>query len=303
MNTQPPISVVIASGAGGDFLIRCLDSLVDQAREQEAELIVVDRCGRERCAELAERFPSVKVLPYPADERPSVPQMRAYGVDHCTAPIVAVVEEHCAARANWLQTIQASFGPDDAAIGGPILDDNFSRIRDWVVYFCEYNNDLPPWPAGSRTWLNDANAAYSRERLLENRATLGDSYWAIALHPLLAASGAQMRSVPEMGLAHTGPFDYAYYLRQRYLLSRVWGGTQRHLVSVPVRLAHIFALPIFPFFLLLRMALRVHATGSGRLRGKFLMALPLLFPAVLSFSWGEWLGYLVGPGRAGEEVE
>jgi len=300
---HPTISVVVASGAGGDFLIRCLDSLVGQAQEQGAEVIVVDRCGSDRRTEVTERYPSFLVVPYPGEERPSVPQLRACGVDHSNAPVVAVIEEHCVAPPNWLQTILVAFGPDDDAIGGPILDADFERIRDWVVYFSEYHNDLPPWPAGPRTWLNDANAAYRRERLNENRATLGESYWAISLHPLLAASGASMRAVPEMGLTHTGPFDYGYYLRQRYLLSRVWGGTQRHRVSVLTRLAHLAAFPIFPLFLLTRIARRAHATGSARLRNRFVKSLPLLVPVVIAFTWGEWLGYLVGPGRAGEEVE
>jgi glycosyltransferase involved in cell wall biosynthesis len=303
VRNQPIISVVVASAAGGDFLIRCLDSLVGQAQEREAEVIVVDRCGLDRCNEIAQRYPSITVVAYPGEGRPSVPELRATGVDNCTAPIVAVIEEHCVAPSNWLQTILSAFGADDDAIGGPILDADFSRIRDWVVYFSEYHNDMPPWAAESRTWLNDANAAYRREKLIENRATLGESYWAISLHPLLEASGASMRAVPEMGLAHTGPFDYGYYLRQRYLLSRVWGGTQRHRVSVLTRLAHLAAFPIFPLFLLARIARRVHATGSARLRNRFLKSLPLLLPVVITFTWGEWLGYLVGPGRAGEEVE
>ena len=303
MSNTPKISVIVASAAGGDFLFRCLDSLVDQAKEQGSEVVVVDRYGPDRCAEVAERYPSVILVPYPGEDRPSVPELRATGIDYSHAPIVAVIEEHCVAPANWLETIASEFSDSDDAIGGPILDADFDRIRDWVVYFSEYHNDLPPWAAGPRTWLNDANAAYRRERLLENRETIGESYWAISLHPVLEASGASMRAVPEMGLAHTGPFDYGYYLRQRYLLSRVWGGTQRHRVSPMVRLAHILALPIFPFFLLTRIARRAFATGSSRIRNKFFKALPLLVPVVVTFSWGEWLGYLVGPGRAAEEVE
>jgi glycosyltransferase involved in cell wall biosynthesis len=300
---QHAISVVVASAAGGDFLIRCLDSLEQQAQELGAQVIVVDRCGPERRSELTERYPSILVAQHPDEDRPSVPQLRASGVDHCKAPIVAVIEEHCVAPPNWLQTILATFRADDDAIGGPILDADFDRIRDWVVYFSEYHNDLPPWSAESRTWLNDANAAYRRQRLIENRASLGESYWAISLHPLLVAAGASMRAVPEMGLAHTGPFDYGYYLRQRYLLSRVWGGTQRYRVSVWIRLAHLIAVPIFPLFLLARIARRTFATGDARLRNRFLKSLPLLLPVVITFTWGEWLGYLLGPGRAAEEVE
>lgn len=303
MNSNPKVSVIVASAAGGDFLIRCLDSLVDQAKEQDSEIIVVDRCGPERCGEVEKRYPSVILVPYPGDDRPSVPQLRTCGIEHSSAPVIAVIEEHCVAPPNWLATIISSFSDDDDAIGGPILDADFDRIRDWVVYFSEYHNDLPPWEAGPRSWLNDANAAYRRERLLENIDTIGESYWAISLHPVLEASGASMRAVPEMGLAHTGPFDYGYYLRQRYLLSRVWGGTQRFRVSPLTRIAHILAFPIFPFFLLARIARRAFATGSPRIRNQFLKSIPLLLPVVVTFTWGEWLGYLIGPGRAAEEVE
>jgi hypothetical protein len=301
--TTPTVSVVVASAADGQFLLRCLDSLTGQAKDQGAEVIVTDRCGAIRCEQIRARYPDIQVVPHPGDDRPSVPMLRAEGVDVAKAPIVAVIEEHCVAPANWIETIRAEFHDDDDAIGGPILDDDFRRIRDWVVYFSEYHNDLPPWPEGRRIWLNDANAAYRRTRLEEHRETLGDSYWAITLHPQLAGSGASMRAAPSMGVAHTGPFDYGYYLRQRYLLSRVWGGTQRHRVSLAVRLAHILALPIFPLFLLTRIARRVYASNDARLRNRFWRAVPLLLPVVITFSWGEWLGYLVGPGRASEEVE
>ena len=169
MTDKYAISVVVASAAGGDFLIRCLDSLEAQAHESDAQVIVVDRCGPERRDEVAARYPSFLVTHHPDEERPSVPQLRACGVDFCDAPIVAVIEEHCVAPPDWLKTILANFTDDDDAIGGPILDADFDRVRDWVVYFSEYHNDLPPWKAETRTWLNDANAAYRRQRLVENR--------------------------------------------------------------------------------------------------------------------------------------
>jgi hypothetical protein len=232
-----------------------------------------------------------------------VPQLRAAGFDQSRGPIIAVIEEHCVAADDWIETILATFGPKDSAIGGPMFDDDFRRLRDWVVYFSEYNADIPPWTAGDRGWLNDANAAYGREHLERHRAVLGESYWAAALHPKLVAEGARMKAVPNMVVRHTGPFDYAYYLRQRYLLSRLWGGTQRDRVSLAERVMHLGAAPIFPAFLLARIAGRVHRSGSARLRARFLRAIPLLLPVLIAYTWGEWLGYLMGPGRAGELVE
>lgn len=298
---EDTVSVVIASGAGGEFLFRCLDSLREQALQQKVEIIVVDRCGYPTLGRLRDKYSFVTVLQAASDPRPSVPELRMQGVKQARGDIVAIIEEHCVAPPHWLQIIRSSFQDGDVAIGGPILDNSFDRVRDWVVYFSEYHNYLPPWPDGERYMLNGANIAYRRERLLEHKDVLGSGYWEVVLHPRLAKEGGVFRSVPRMGVYHTGPFDYGYYLGQRYLLSRVWGGTQREKVSFAKRLAYLIPAPLFPFFLLARIAHRVFT--SGHRVGKFLVALPLLTPVTIAYVWGEWLGYLCGVGDALERVE
>jgi hypothetical protein len=169
-----------------------------------------------------------------------------------------------------------------------------------VVYFSEYHNYLPPWPAGQRYLLNGANIAYDRRKLLEFEGLLGSGYWEVVLHPELAKRGT-FRAVPGMGAYHTGPFDYRYYLGQRYLLSRVWGGTQRHKAGMAKRLTYLIAAPVFPFLLLARIAKRVFESGARV--SKFLVAIPLLVPVTMAYVWGEWWGYLAGVGDALERVE
>ncbi len=295
------VSIVIASGAGGEFLFRCLDSLRPQVEEVGSEVIVVDRVGAEVQTRLERSYPDVQVLVPELGHRPSVPELRREGVLAAKGEVIAVIEEHCTAPEGWLRAIEEQFDTAlDAAIGGPILDDDFGRIRDWVVYFSEYHNYMPPWEAGERFQLNGANIAYSREKVLAHREVLDDGYWEVVLHPPLARDG-RFRAVPEMGAHHTGPFDFSYYLRQRYLLSRVWGGSQKEQGSLANRVIHLLAGPIFPLFLLARITSRVLEKGTHT--GKFLKALPLLVPVVCVYTLGEWLGYLLGPGDALEEVE
>lgn len=298
---DPSVSVIVASGAGGDFFLpRCLESLRAQVQRARAEVIVVDRCGGEVADRIARDFPWVQLVRVDPVSRPSIPALRQRGVDAASGRIVAIIEEHCRAPEHWIETIQESLQDGDAAIGGPILDDDYGRIRDWVVYFSEYNNYLPPWPEGDRYALNGANIAYPRELLRKHHAAMGEGYWEVVLHPRIAAEG-RMRSVPRMGIPHTGPFNFGYYLEQRYLLSRVWGGTQRQQVSAGKRLFYLVAAPLFPPLLWLRIALRV--ARSGRNVARFLLAGPLLVPVVCTYVWGEWLGYLLGPGDALERVE
>jgi glycosyltransferase involved in cell wall biosynthesis len=297
---QDMVSVVIASGAGGEFLPRCLSALRAQAASPSVEVIVVDRCGGETASRIRREFPFINLLRADLPHRPSVPELRAMGVREAKGRIIAIIEEHCVAPADWVDTIRSSFEAGDAAIGGPILDDNYRRLRDWAVYFSEYHNYLPPWPSGERSMLNGANIAYPRARLVQHLDALGQGYWEVVLHPQLLREG-RFRSIPEMGVRHTGPFGYAYYLNQRYLLSRVWGGTQRQSVSTARRVPYLVMGPVLPVLLLARIAQRVwHNKGYVR---KFLLTLPLLIPVAIAYVWGEWLGYLMGIGDALERVE
>ncbi len=299
--TGPSISVVIASGAGGDFLFRCLDSLREQARTEGAEVLVIDRCGGETAARIVGGYPFVTLVTAELGHRPSVPELRMLGAQRARADLIAIIEEHCVAPPDWLRTVRSSFQDGDVAIGGPILDSDFARVRDWVVYFSEYHNYLPPWSEGERYVLNGANIAYRRQQLLSHQQVLGTGYWEVVLHPRLAASGGVFRAVPQMGVYHTGPFDYGYYLGQRYLLSRVWGGMQREKVGIGRRLMYLLAAPLFPALLMARIAQRVRQ--SGRRVPQFLLALPLLIPVAVAYVAGEWLGYCCGTGDALERVE
>jgi hypothetical protein len=297
---QRTVSVVIASGAGGEFLFRCLSSIVPQAQALGAEVLVVDRMGPATRERISKLYPSVRTLVADGPPRASVPQLRRMGAEAARGSIVAVLEEHCTAPSGWLATVANSFEPQDAALGGPILDDGYTRLRDWCVYFSEYHNYMPPWGDVERFALNGANIAYDRAKLLAHRAVLDSGYWEVVLHPLLARDG-RFRALDALGAHHTGPFDYRYYLRQRYLLSRVWGGTQKDLVSPLKRIAHLVLGPVFPLLLFARVSARVFE--RKRHVGRYLATLPLLAPAWVCYSFGEWLGYLVGPGDALEEVE
>jgi glycosyltransferase involved in cell wall biosynthesis len=296
----PTISVVIASGAGGDFLPRCLESLREQAEAEGAEVIVVDRCGEETVARIIQDYPFIKAVRTDPQHQLSVPALRLLGAEQAQGDIVAIIEEHCVAPPHWLHIIRTSFQAGDAAVGGPILDHHYDRVQDWVVYFSEYHNYLPPWADGERYLLNGANIAYHRQKLLAFKELLATGYWEVVLHPHLAKKGC-FRAISDMGVYHTGPFDYGYYLSQRYLLSRVWGGTQRAKVSLPKRLIYLVAAPLFPFLLLGRITQRVLASGQ-RLR-EYARALPLLIPVAGAYVWGEWLGYFAGVGDALKRVE
>ncbi len=298
--TSPRVSVVIASLVGAPFIDDCIASLERQAAALSAEVIVV-ACGSPEYAErIARTFPWVRVIHRAARE--TVPELRKRGVEEASGEVIAIIEEHCLAAPDWLaRALDAHAGCDFGVVGGPVADHAYTRLRDWVVYFIEYNNSLPPWREGEQHDLNGANIAYTRAVLLKYREFLSGGYWEAALHPRLMAGGVKFRAAPEMLVHHRGPFDYGYYLRQRYWFSRAYAGARSQHLPASRKLVYLVASPLAPFLLLARMAARVLA---HRCRVKeFALSIPLLIPALFAYVAGECMGYLVGRGEALSKVE
>jgi hypothetical protein len=180
-------------------------------------------------------------------------------------------------------------------------DPSLARLRDWVVYFCEYNGSLPPAPSGDTDHLNDANIAYRRRVLLDHRQRLDDGYWPMTLHPTLRAKGIKFRSAPDMVVYHRGPFDFGYYLRQRFWFSWAFAGVRARTQPPLWRLAYLLGAPLVPLVLLARMT-RTVLEKRCRVR-QFILALPLMVPALFVLVVGEWTGCLLGPGDALSKVE
>jgi glycosyltransferase involved in cell wall biosynthesis len=297
---SPRISVIIASKVGSPFVEQCLDSLQKEAAQLQAEVIVIAAGHSSYAERIAAAFPWTKVIHTP--DLSKIPAMRRRGVEEARGEIVAIIEEHCSAAPDWLhRAIAAHSRGQHGAVGGPIVDYNYRRLRDWVVYFLEYNGALPPYPNGETFDLNDANIAYRRDILIAHHNLLDDGYWPMTMHPALLARGIKLLAVPDMIVHHRGPFNFGYYLRQRYLFSRAFAGVRARTQSNIRRAAYLAGAPLIPFVLLARIAGRVI---QKRCRvGKFLATVPLMIPALFAFVAGEWVGYLLGPGEALSKVE
>jgi hypothetical protein len=118
---------------------------------------------------------------------------------------------------------------------------------------------------------------------------------------VLLAEGVIFRSLPEMVVRHCGPFDFLYYLRQRYWFSRAFAGARAVRLPTSRRAAYLAAAPLVPGLLLARMALRVWRKRCRR--AWFAASLPLIAVALTAYVAGEWVGYLAGPGDALLRVE
>lgn len=296
---MPRLSVVIASCVGAPFLPRCLKSLESQRRGGEIEFVVADRAGGEVASAIERDFPWVQLIRRPAVE--SVPDLRRHAIAASRAPWIAIIEEHCVAAPDWIETILRCTALKVGAIGGPIADDGYARLMDWAVYLTEYNAYLPPYERGPSYNICGANCVYRRDLLDQFLPGCGNGYWEAELNNKLLAGGHSFLNEPDLVVRHTGPFHFFYYLHQRFLFSRAFAGIRRAHVPMVKRLAYVILAPLIVPLLILRTGQRIRA--KGRYFGKFLAALPILVPVNIVYVCGEWIGYLFGPGDSLSKIE
>jgi hypothetical protein len=295
----PQLSIVIASCVGPPFITRCLESLGKQRHQADLEFIVVDRAGGDVATRIERDFPWVRLIRRPADE--SVPDLRRYGISMAQARHVAIIEEHCVARNDWIATILQCVNKPVAAIGGVVEDADYKRLMDWAVYFTKYNSYMPPVPPGETSDVCAANCVYRRELLLKYLPNAGSGYWEAGLNHTLLGLGERFLSEPQLVVYHTGPFGFFYYLRQRFLFSRAFAGVRKDHLSGGFRMAYLFLAPLLIPLLLARTTLRVCAKRHRV--GKFLQILPYMIPITATYVLGEWVGFLTGPGDSLSKIE
>ena len=295
----PQLSIIIASCAGPPFITRCLKSLEAQRNQAGLEFIVVDRAGGEIAAGIERDFPWVKLIRRPSGE--SVPDLRRRAIEQAKAEYVAIIEEHCVAREDWIATILRSIQEPVAAVRGVVEDANYERLMDWAVYFTEYNSYMPPLERGLTNDVCAANCVYRRDLLIKHLPETGSGYWEAVLNQTLLASGERFLSEPDLVVYHTGPFGFTYYLRQRYLFSRAFAGVRKDTVPAGFRLVYLLAAPLLIPLLWARTAARVYRKRHRV--DKFIRVLPHLVPITATYVLGEWVGFLAGPGDSLSQIE
>jgi glycosyltransferase involved in cell wall biosynthesis len=284
---------------GSPFIDDCLRSLESQLAGRDIECIVVDRAGEKVAGAIEKNFPWVTVIRREAGE--SVPDLRRAGIDRASADYVAIIEEHCTAREDWIETIMRIIEKRPSAVGGVVEDANYSRLTDWAVYFTEYNSYMPPVEATAASDICAANCVYRRDLLTKYLPDSGSGYWEADLNNRLLSEGETLVVDPELVVHHHGPFGLGYYLHQRYQFSRAFAGTRREHVSTGFRVAYLFMAPFIMPVLWARTAMRV--IKKRHHLGKFVQVTPHMIPITATYVFGEWVGFLAGRGDSLSKIE
>jgi glycosyltransferase involved in cell wall biosynthesis len=292
--------VVIASVNGASYLDACLMALARQRGDVPAEVIVADCCGRATADLVATKYPWVRMFSF--EERLAVPVLRAIGINNSRGDLVVMTEDHCVPPEDWYERIvQAHSEAPYLAIGGAIENAATERLVDWAVFLCEYSNFVGPLEPGVAHDIPGPNVAYKRAALPHVQDLLDAGQWENFLHARLEQRGFELYRDPRVMVYHRKFFGLGEFLSQRYHYGRGFAGMRVNGAPFVRRLMFACATPILPPLILGRIGRRLF--GRQRHRAIYLKALPLLGLFTLSWSLGELVGYLSGPGDSLVRVE
>ncbi len=145
----PSVSVVVCSYNGSRTLEECLESLM-RLTYADYEVILVDDGSTDATAEIAERFPLVRLI---RQENRGLSAARNVGARAAKGAIIAYTDDDCVADPDWLTyLVRAMLDQDVVAIGGP----NITPATDGWVARCVAASPGNP----SHVMLDDRHAEH-----------------------------------------------------------------------------------------------------------------------------------------------
>lgn len=175
--------------------------------------------------------------------------------------------------------------------GRPRIAENASAV-DWAFYFVDFFRYAAPAREGPSPSLTVCNACYRKADLAAVAGLWSTDFHETAIHDALRARFGPLWLEPRSEVTMARHVKLRDALYERYAFGRLFGCKRIRFISRGRRLYYAILAPALPALLLLRMARK--ALRSRRLARAFLRSLLPLTAMVLTWSWGEWLGYVTG---------
>jgi glycosyltransferase involved in cell wall biosynthesis len=131
------ISFIIPAYNEENYLEQCLRSVVAQAQQpgSNVEIIVVNNASTDHTAEIARRFPEVRLINEP---RRGLARARQAGFAAATGELIANIDADTMLPPGWIQTVRSYFAENQklVALSGPhLFYDGTPSIRAWAKAF------------------------------------------------------------------------------------------------------------------------------------------------------------------------
>lgn len=295
---SPRLSVIVACTHSSRDLELVLSSLRGQEGADGLEIILVDGSGDRAADHLKVQDEGTMTLRFPRGT--PLPALWGAGIEQSHGAIIAVTDACSVPGTQWVTSTLTAHESSDLIVGGAVDPMPQRSVVDWAAYFCEYSQFMLPLTGGVVSELPGNNIAFKRAALDKGKQFVEQGFWKTYWCRALQQEGVQLRSVPSMVVYDRKSYRLFPFLIRRYHHGRCFAGMRMTQVPPVMRVLYALGTPLLPVLFMRRIAGPI--MQKRRYLSQFILSLPISVLAVVSWSWGEFCGYLAGPGRSCEFI-
>ncbi|MEM9346229.1 MAG: hypothetical protein AAGB26_06400 [Planctomycetota bacterium] len=304
MADEPKLSVIVVSPLDFAYIRRTVSHLRDQTIANQIELIpVAPNAESLEDATEADYAGFAEVNPfYTGEPIENVDDAAGLVMLKGKSDIVACVEDHAFPEPGWAEAILAAHDGTWAMIGSAVINANPDSGLSWANQLMAYGHYSEPIQGGERSIVSRHNASYKKSVL----EAYGDRLQALfirggGLIETLRADGHKMYLAEHARIHHLNPSNISSTSELRFFAGRLAAGSKgaREGWSLPKRLIEAMLCVLQPVRRFKRIAGKVFSPVQ---RGRLLRLLPALAYVMTLDGLGQFLGCLIGPGKAGERL-
>jgi glycosyl transferase family 2 len=284
----PSATVVVVTICSARHLARCLDALAAQELSLRFDILVAYDPRLAEVPAVTRRYAGVRLAETGSAQTP--PELAARAIPAATGDVILLTEDHCEPGPEWVHHLVENHAADRGAVGGTVDVRPHASSIDWAFFFADFFRVAPPAAPGPSRALTVCNVAYRRADLTAIRAIWQQRFLETDVNAALARRVGPLQLVPAARVRTWRHVSLLGGSRERYELGRLFAAARVADATPGRRLFWSVGAPLLPLLLLSRMA--VKALRTPPLLASFLRALPALTLFTLTWSWGEWVGYL-----------
>lgn len=295
---RPPISVTVSTGQGFSHIRKAIQSTIDAVRDVGGEVIVTDSSD--------EPPPGPDVLgddvvwaKHPGE---SVFQLRVRGYQAATGELIAVTEDHVEVPRDWARRLLDAHAahPEAVAIGGSVVNGATKTIIDWASFLVVQSAVAAPITSGPARRLSGAvNVCYRRSAVEHIDAHHGLGAMDGLHQRQLAEAGAVMLNDDSIRVSHVQEIGWRGTTAGHYNAARTMSGFRRQALTL-VDVVRILGAPFVPLARYVVTVRRLAPRGYGP---RLIRCTPAILWLLYVQGWGQFVGYLAGPGDSPAKVQ
>jgi GT2 family glycosyltransferase len=284
------ISVIVATSKANDVIAACLSALASQAKQNDAEVIVVESAWKPVPDSVKNTFP--EILFVTCADTDSHSEMKAVGIRAAQGEIIALTQAHCIPQDNWLQMHRMAHRRlESSAIGGAVIIHLQATIAERVGFLCEYGKFNIKRSAGPASFLASSNVSYKRRDLLE---AMDDDYWETDIQRKLCQSGRGLWYLPDVTVIHHRKCTASRFLLEKFNYSRYFAA--RRFQHKGRAFLYAIGCVLLPVIVLTRLLITFYE--NGKLYTEFMICIPYVIAISIAWTAGEFVGYIFGSGNS-----